>query len=229
MLKYNIDNENLLKKIEMFVSTAENQEGYVEGNNNNTPYGKWYNLNYEPWCAIFVSWCADQAGILNTIVPKYSYCPSGVSIYKSEDRFIERISSYIPKRGDVIFFQQDGISSHTGIVRFVNSSTVHTVEGNASNSVRFKNYNLNASNILGYGVSTKESAISQITTLTLGSKGRVVSTLQNILISKGYCCGSSNSDGYFGQETYNAVIEFQKENELDVDGIVGPATWNALN
>jgi peptidoglycan hydrolase-like protein with peptidoglycan-binding domain len=35
-------------------------------------------------------------------------------------------------------------------------------------------------------------------------------------------------DGIFGQETYDAVLTFQKLYNLDVDGIVGRSTWNAL-
>jgi len=52
--------------------------------------------------------------------------------------------------------------------------------------------------------------------------------LQNLLINKGYNCGSSGADGFFGDNTYQAVISFQKDYKLSVDGIVGIATWAAL-
>ena len=40
---------------------------FQEDNDNNiTPYGQWYGMNSEPWCAMFVSWCAHYAGVLNT-------------------------------------------------------------------------------------------------------------------------------------------------------------------
>lgn len=35
-------------------------------------------------------------------------------------------------------------------------------------------------------------------------------------------------DGYFGQDTYNAVIDYQKKHHLGVDGVVGSETWKSL-
>ena len=35
-------------------------------------------------------------------------------------------------------------------------------------------------------------------------------------------------DGYFGQETYDAVLTFQSQYGLDVDGIVGRDTWDMI-
>ncbi|MCM3224846.1 peptidoglycan-binding domain-containing protein [Terribacillus saccharophilus] len=36
------------------------------------------------------------------------------------------------------------------------------------------------------------------------------------------------ADGIFGPNTRQAVINFQRNNGLGVDGIVGQATWNRL-
>ncbi|OKH40546.1 hypothetical protein NIES2119_02740 [[Phormidium ambiguum] IAM M-71] len=64
------------------------------------------------------------------------------------------------------------------------------------------------------------------TILRLGSKGKDVTYLQQILNKKGY---SLKVDGDFGPRTEDAVRRFQKSHGLKkVDGIVGPATWNAL-
>ncbi|MBO8159460.1 peptidoglycan-binding protein [Thermosyntropha sp.] len=62
--------------------------------------------------------------------------------------------------------------------------------------------------------------------LKWGSVGETVKTLQQTLNSKGYWCGAV--DGIFGKKTYNAVIKFQKDAGIKVDGIVGPQTWRAL-
>ena len=63
-------------------------------------------------------------------------------------------------------------------------------------------------------------------TLRLGSKGPDVSRLQQKLADAGY---SLLVDGDFGPGTQGAVEQFQADNGLDVDGVVGPATWAALD
>ncbi len=61
------------------------------------------------------------------------------------------------------------------------------------------------------------------TTIRRGSRSSNVLYLQQKLLSKLY--NITNLDGIFGPETERAVIEFQKENGLTPDGIVGPKTW----
>ena len=68
----------------------------------------------------------------------------------------------------------------------------------------------------------------ELPTLKNGSKGPSVKALQILLIGNGYSCGSYGADGDFGSATDKVVRSFQKTNELDVDGIVGPATWKKL-
>ncbi len=64
-------------------------------------------------------------------------------------------------------------------------------------------------------------------TLRLGSRGVYVKYLQSKLTSKLYPLGAI--DGIFGANTLAAVRQFQQENNLAVDGIVGPATWQAIS
>ncbi|KYH30051.1 spore cortex-lytic enzyme precursor [Clostridium tepidiprofundi DSM 19306] len=137
-------NENPSGSTELnkFVSIASGEVGYTEGAGNITKYGKWYGLDGNPWCAMFVSWCANQAGILNSIVPKYSLCSAGANWYKNLGKYKTRESGYTPKSGDVIFFNVNGGINHTGIVKSYSSSTVYTIEGNKSNTVRNASYNL---------------------------------------------------------------------------------------
>ncbi len=63
--------------------------------------------------------------------------------------------------------------------------------------------------------------------LRRGNTGVYVRYLQAKLLSKLYPVG--NIDGIFGAKTQSAVEEFQRENSLTVDGIVGRATWSRLS
>lgn len=63
-------------------------------------------------------------------------------------------------------------------------------------------------------------------TLRIGSQGPMVEFLQNILIYLGFYTGEI--DGIFGQDTKNAVVQFQRQNGLTPDGIIGPRTWLSL-
>lgn len=61
--------------------------------------------------------------------------------------------------------------------------------------------------------------------LKRGSRGDEVGTLQYRLRELEY---KIQQDGIFGSETYQAVIDFQKDQGLKVDGIVGKQTRSAL-
>jgi hypothetical protein len=56
--------------------------------------------------------------------------------------------------------------------------------------------------------------------LKVGSKGSAVKILQKQL--------GITADGDFGPNTKKAVIAFQEKHNLKAEGVVGPATWNAL-
>ena len=64
-----------------------------------------------------------------------------------------------------------------------------------------------------------------MSTLRKGSTGAEVKELQRLLNLAG---AGLTVDGDFGTKTHNAVIKFQKDNGLEVDGIVGSNTWVKL-
>ncbi len=61
----------------------------------------------------------------------------------------------------------------------------------------------------------------------VGASGERVVDVQLILLGLGFDPGEP--DGYFGQQTRAAVAQFQQSQGLQADGVVGPATWEALN
>ena len=134
---------------------AGNEVGYKEGPNNQTKYGKWYGMDNNPWCMMFISWCAKEAGIPESIIPKMAYVPYAVDFFQKRGLYHSK-SGYTPSPGDLIFF---GSSSHVGIVEKVQGAQLVTVEGNTSaggnssngDGVYRKTRSLKDSWIMGYG------------------------------------------------------------------------------
>ena len=116
------------------VAVALSQVGNVGGQ----PYWSWYGFSSRvEWCACFVSWCADQCGYIDSgVMPKHSYCPTGVEWFRSRGQWQDRNS--IPAPGTIIYFDWDGdgVADHVGIVESCDGSTVYTIEGNANNACK---------------------------------------------------------------------------------------------
>lgn len=64
--------------------------------------------------------------------------------------------------------------------------------------------------------------------LMKGDTGSAVKTMQTMLIACGYSCGASSVDGSFGNDTRNALMKFQQDNKLEVDGYYGNESKAAL-
>lgn len=151
------------------VNIARSQNGYLEGNsddqlsgevttggNNYTEYGRWYGLQ-DMWCAMFVSWCAYNAGVATSIVPKTASTVTALNYFINQGVAHTRASvaagSYTPIAGDIIFFKSgrnSAITNHIGIVTGYSGTTVSTIEGNTSSAtvstnggcVRAKSYDI---------------------------------------------------------------------------------------
>ena len=83
------------------MSVAESQLGYREKFQNGTKYGSWYGLPGQPWCAMFVSWCARYSGVPESVIPNFSGCFGGVKWFK--ERGLWRTKEYTPQAGDLLF------------------------------------------------------------------------------------------------------------------------------
>lgn len=107
------------------------------GHNDGAEINKYRNgvANGAAWCASFVSWCYKGNDV-------FGYSPSVTGIMQAAQKkgLYAAKGSYAPKAGDVMIQKSNG-ASHTGIVESVDpDGTIHTIEGNASNSVRRVTY-----------------------------------------------------------------------------------------
>ena len=73
-----------------------------------------------------------------------------------------------------------------------------------------------------------EDAPGDFPTIRRGDRGEAVQVCQALLIGLGYSVGPCGTDGDFGWKTHAAVLAFQADHRLAVDGVVGPATWSML-
>ena len=64
--------------------------------------------------------------------------------------------------------------------------------------------------------------------LRKGMKGNDVKALQRMLFMDGYSVGASCDDGDYGPRTEQAVIKYQTDHKLQVDGVAGKETFTAL-
>jgi hypothetical protein len=101
------------------------------------------------WCVVFIWWVMRKAGVPATVFPKVAsvFRQPNANVrdfFKARDRFTS--ASSMPKEGDLVIFKK----SHIGIVDGVDSHTISTVEGNASDRVRRRSYSRTNSDIDGY-------------------------------------------------------------------------------
>jgi uncharacterized repeat protein (TIGR02543 family) len=145
--------------LDEFLKVAESQLGTVEyndramtvpGTGNYTIYGEW-NAEYgsgtgtaNPWCVMFMNWCASHAGVPLDVIPWNQTAKSQnlQDWYVAYSRFSaigelnasNSVTPFRPKAGDLMLFP-----AHTAIVvaDVVNadgiSGTTYTIDGNSGN------------------------------------------------------------------------------------------------
>lgn len=77
-------------------------------------------------------------------------------------------------------------------------------------------------------VTASTLTVTGLPLLRYGDKGECVRSAQLLLIGRGHSCGGCGADGEIGQDTYNAIIAFQRASGLQQDGIIGAQTWARL-
>lgn len=156
---------------------AETQLGYRESKKNfevtgdgshkgYTRYGSMYGLPYEDWCAMFICFCLEYAGVED--FPTHYGCKQWTDLLAEQDLY-RTPDEYVPKAGDLVFFdwKQRGTprgtvapsAQHVGIVAEVIPTTAETpaririIEGNSfSDDVGHDVYDMDNPVIVGYGL-----------------------------------------------------------------------------
>lgn len=214
-----INSGNLMEDL---IAVAETQLGYMEGSlegtvqgkNDYTKYGEWYgtNMSHQPWCAMFVSWCANQAGIPTSVIPKHASCDDGMKWFRDNGIF-SFSSTYggtrTPQRGDIVYFgttlNGGGYdSTHVGIVYKVDSANIHVLEGNSNYKVQTVVYKMSSSYVLGYG-------IPNYTLEKIERKPGIYVTTASSLNFRSKPSTSSTSLGLFPSGTILEITEIAEE------------------
>ena len=178
----------------------------------------WVNDDETPWCAAFVGSVLASLGLPHTAKLNA----------RSYETYGAQVATQSAQPGDIVVFWRgspDSWQGHVGFfVRFEGDNVV-TRGGNQGNKVSDALYPV--SRIVAMRRADGRAAAPSRPTLRAGDNGAFVLDLQHQLEGVGYFAG--RVDGSFGPLTRQAVLAFQADHELTVDGIVGAKTWDALN
>ena len=128
-----------------------------------------------------------------------------------------------------------GVATEAAVIAFQRNNNL-TADGKAGTATQSKLYSGTANKASGNAVKITGNnaggrdvegiASTGYETLQFGSEGEAVRKLQNRLSALGYKPGYT--DGKFGAATEAAVMAYQANNSLTVDGKAGPATQRSL-
>ena len=111
------------------IARAELGNTEAPANSNRTKYGRWYGLDSQPWCMMFVQWCFHYAGV--SLPARTASCGALMRAAQKAGLWVTR--GYLP--GDGVIYDFSGkrtTTEHTGIVERVTASGIIAIEGNTS-------------------------------------------------------------------------------------------------
>lgn len=179
-------------------------------------------------CRGFTYWILKQVGITISTV-------GATTQYNTVKDWIQRGNiQNMPNLVCCVFKYRDGKMQHTGLHvgdgNIIHCSTI--VKRGKTTDSGWTHYAIpkglySEEELTAAGIAAESAAITA-EIIKKGCKGESVKQLQNKLLSLGYTLPRYGADGSFGAETESAVKQFQHDNGLNEDGIVGPLTTNAL-
>lgn len=214
---------------------------------NHQQFGVWYGCDYQPWCAMFASYCLYVAGYRfpDATTPKgFSYCPSIVAWGKKHGRI-----SRTPHLGDLAVAVNGSRPHHVEIVsrKPAGDGTFTSIGGNTGPA------NLsNGGEVLEHSHTIGSSwvfvspfydqpAASSKQPHTIGSPirrnlaltsplttGNDVGWVENRLRQLGYLPKTYRASKRYSRTVHDAVVHFQRDHKLVTDGVCGPVTGDHL-
>ncbi len=201
------------------IAVSTSQVGFREGTDNDNPYGVWYGMNHQPYCAIGISWAAAHSGCTG-IIPRHAYTPAGAAEFKARGQWGTK-----PKLGAIVYYYNASLGriAHVGIVVKLNADgSWIAMEWNTNdNGSRSGNggYMLRRTTTRGGGFGYPRYkappvvVASAIQTLNAGVKPGAnngqVRYLKSCLEKAGYATDLPN-DGFYGTGVRNAVARFHR-------------------
>lgn len=168
------------------IARAELGTSESPASSNRTKYGKWYGMDGQPWCMMFVQWCFAQAGALHLLPARTASCGTLMRAAKAAGLWVTR--DFQP--GDIVIYDFSGkrtTTEHTGIVERVTASGVTAIEGNTSQAGSQSNggqvcRKLRANNLIIGAVRPRfEEDDMDISKLTDAEVLQLASRIQNVL------------------------------------------------
>lgn len=162
--RYNEGNDAEERKTKL-LDVAKSQLGIKErsSDSDDIKYNDWYygrqvNNNGDSgkyaWCAVFVSWCAEQAGIDTSVIPRHYNTTSMKNLLLDNGGMLQlKGNGYKPVKGDIIFFGSNA-SQHIGIVDYTSGNTVYYIDGNNTQTnphgVHYSSCSLSKGSLYGF-------------------------------------------------------------------------------
>lgn len=115
------------------IEIAAAEIGYKEGAGKANKFGQWFGFDRVAWCAMFVSWCYDKAGVS---LGRGDWPKGWASVPNMLIHYNKTLEvTQFPVAGDIAIFdwQHDGKVDHVGLFEKDNGDgTITTIEGNTS-------------------------------------------------------------------------------------------------
>ena len=240
--------------INNFIGVAELFLGVREGTpqhliilalyNSSKPSGEYEMTVNDPWCAAFVGAVSGGCGLQN-VIPVSAHCGRLEEALKKAGA----VCTTTPVRGDIALFDWSGdgrYDDHVGIVTEAIGGNITTIEGNKNDAVGYRTFSPGSTPVKFYHPNWERGQVQSTDTISwsqyreyyselswdekqeiktfpnlkIGSKGVYVKIMQDFI--------GLLPDGTFGQETDTQLRLFQKEKQLEVDGICGRQTWSSF-